>query len=60
MFSSFEEKPISSASVGQVHRATLLSGKDAAVKIQHRGLAERVESDLHVMRTFVKVAKYFF
>lgn len=35
-YSEFEEKPIASASLGQVHRAKLRStGETVAVKVQH-------------------------
>ncbi|HKL34909.1 MAG TPA: AarF/UbiB family protein [Salegentibacter sp.] len=37
-FKSFEEKPLASASIGQVHKATLRSGKPVAVKIQRPGI----------------------
>ena len=46
LFDSFEEKPFALASLGQVHRARTLDGDDVAVKIQHPGVAEAVESDL--------------
>jgi predicted unusual protein kinase regulating ubiquinone biosynthesis (AarF/ABC1/UbiB family) len=46
LFQSFDEKPFASASIGQVHRATLLDGRAVAVKVQHPGIASAVESDL--------------
>jgi predicted unusual protein kinase regulating ubiquinone biosynthesis (AarF/ABC1/UbiB family) len=45
-FSAFEEKPLASASIGQVHRARLKNGTAVAVKIQHPGVAEALEADL--------------
>lgn len=45
-FATFEDEPIASASIGQVHRATLPDGTAVAVKIQHPGIAEAMESDL--------------
>ena len=46
LFARWEEEPFASASIGQVHRATLLDGRDVAVKVQHPGIARAVESDL--------------
>ena len=42
----FDETPIASASIGQVHRATLFDGRQVAVKVQHAGIEAAVESDL--------------
>ncbi|EKD13534.1 putative ubiquinone biosynthesis protein coq-8 [Drepanopeziza brunnea f. sp. 'multigermtubi' MB_m1] len=48
LFSSFEEKPIAAASIGQVHSAVLKSnGARVAVKIQYPGVAESIDSDLN-------------
>jgi predicted unusual protein kinase regulating ubiquinone biosynthesis (AarF/ABC1/UbiB family) len=46
LFSDFEQEPRASASIGQVHRATLHDGTEVAVKVQHAGIEEAVESDL--------------
>lgn len=46
LFSSFEEIPLAAASIGQVHRATLKSGQEVAVKIQFPGVADSINSDL--------------
>ncbi|EYF00922.1 ABC1 kinase family protein [Chondromyces apiculatus] len=46
LFARWEEEPFASASIGQVHRATLVDGRDVAVKVQHPGIARAVESDL--------------
>ncbi len=46
LFSSFEETPTASASIGQVHRASLKDGTVVAVKVQHEGIDEAVEADL--------------
>jgi predicted unusual protein kinase regulating ubiquinone biosynthesis (AarF/ABC1/UbiB family) len=46
LFADFEERPIASASIGQVHRAVLHDGRTVAVKVQHPGVAEAVEQDL--------------
>jgi aarF domain-containing kinase len=60
VFRSFEETPIFSASIAQVHKAELLNGEKVAVKVQHRHLASHVEKDLNMMRKFVDLALWMF
>jgi predicted unusual protein kinase regulating ubiquinone biosynthesis (AarF/ABC1/UbiB family) len=45
-FARFEKTPVASASLAQVHRATLKSGEDVAVKIQYPDIADVVRVDL--------------
>ena len=49
IFSSFSEKPIASASVGQVHEAVLKNGKRVAVKIQRPGIRDIFATDIDIM-----------
>ena len=56
-FSSFEDKPVASASIGQVHRAVWSDGRDVAVKIQYPGADEALRADLKTMQRMVKVLK---
>ncbi|APR75037.1 Ubiquinone biosynthesis monooxygenase UbiB [Minicystis rosea] len=46
LFADWDDVPLASASIGQVHRATLADGRRVAVKVQHPGIARAVESDL--------------
>jgi predicted unusual protein kinase regulating ubiquinone biosynthesis (AarF/ABC1/UbiB family) len=48
-FSSFDPEPLASASLGQVHRATLRDGRAVAVKVQRPGIATQVNADLNVL-----------
>ena len=57
MFSSFDQEAVAAASIGQVHRATLLDGREVAVKIQYPGVAEALESDLRNAGVLVRLAK---
>ena len=47
LFETFEREPLAAASIGQVHRATLLDGTRVAVKVQYPGVAEAIRSDLN-------------
>ena len=56
-FAEFEPEAFAAASIGQVHRATLLDGRDVAVKIQYPGVAEALESDMRNAGVLVRLAK---
>ncbi len=56
LFASFDLDAFASASIGQVHRAELATGEAVAVKVQHPGIEEAIESDLKnasMLETFV-------
>ena len=52
-FKDFDKMPIAAASIGQVHRATLLDGTAVAIKIQYPGVATSIESDLGNLKRLV-------
>lgn len=45
-FSEFDETPLATASIGQVHRARTISGDEVAVKVQHPRIEEAMAADL--------------
>ena len=45
VFAQFDETPLGSASVGQVHRAQLLNGSDVVVKVQYPGVEANFRMD---------------
>lgn len=53
-FASFETEPLASASIGQVHRAVLHSGKKVAVKIQRPGIRKRFIEDLDALMSITE------
>ena len=56
LFQSFEQTPVASASLGQVHRARDLTGRDVAVKVLYPGVERSVAIDLQM----VKIALWLF
>lgn len=60
LFDWFDEKPIGSASIGQVHRATLKGGQAAVVKIQRPDVKNMVETDLSIVKEIVRFGAKFF
>lgn len=54
-FSSFDDTPAASASIGQVHRAVWHDGRDVAVKVQYPGADEALQADLKQLLRFSKV-----
>lgn len=58
LFKHFEEQPFASASIAQVHFATLHSGEDVVVKIQRPGIRRRVAADLQILKRFAQVVEF--
>ena len=50
IFTTIDKDPISAASLGQVHKATLKNGELVAVKVQRPGLREQITLDLYIVR----------
>src|ERR1700759_2222549 len=56
-FSDFDDTPVASASIGQVHKAVWSDGREVAVKIQYPGADEALRADLKTMQRLVGVFK---
>ncbi|CAI5741849.1 unnamed protein product [Peronospora destructor] len=52
-FLEFDDVPIAAASIGQVHRASLLNRDRVAIKIQYPGVADSIGSDLLNLKRLV-------
>lgn len=55
-FASFDEDPLASASLAQVHRAELRDGRRVAVKVQRPGIRDEIRRDLEIMEDLAALA----
>lgn len=51
VFATFSASPLASASIGQVHAATLEDGTEVVVKVQRPGVQTQVETDVDILLT---------
>src|SRR5699024_5580038 len=49
IFGHIEEKPLGSASIGQVHKGELLDGETVAIKVQRPDIEQTVRNDLEIL-----------
>ena len=49
VFARFDDEPLASASIGQVHAARLHDGDEVVVKVQHPGIEDQVRIDLDIL-----------
>ncbi len=57
LFESFDNEPLSAASIGQVHACTLLDGREAVVKVQRPHLRKQMTTDLRVLKTVARLGQ---
>ncbi|KAH9610681.1 hypothetical protein KSS87_003690, partial [Heliosperma pusillum] len=66
IFESFEEKPVASGSIAQVHRAVVrhryprqtIKPIEVAVKVRHPGVGESIRRDFAIINAVAKVSTY--
>jgi ubiquinone biosynthesis protein len=51
VYQQFDETPIASASIAQVHFAVLHDGREVAVKVLRPGMAPTIDRDIELLRT---------
>jgi ubiquinone biosynthesis protein len=66
IFAEFDPVPVASASIGQVHRATLKTGEKVAVKVRRLGIEDVVATDMEILadiagivESYVEESRYY-
>ncbi|MFO0907598.1 MAG: AarF/ABC1/UbiB kinase family protein [Isosphaeraceae bacterium] len=57
VFASLDPVPVASASISQVHRATLPDGRVVALKIRRPGIEKMVQADLDILKNLAQLAE---
>lgn len=57
IFSDIDPNPVSSASIGQVHKAKLKKGKTVAIKVRRPKIKEIIKQDTQIIRSLTKILK---
>ncbi len=58
IFEEIDEKPLASASMGQIHIAKIKNGKKVVVKVQHPGIDEIMTRDIALFEKAVPLIKH--
>ncbi|WP_197375561.1 ABC1 kinase family protein [Mycolicibacterium baixiangningiae] len=58
LYKSFDDEPFASASIAQVHYATLHTGEEVVVKIQRPGIRRRVAADLQILKRGARLVEF--
>ncbi len=59
IFKSFDNKPLASASVAQVHSASLQDGQQVVVKVLRPGIRKKIQKDLDMMQSLAHWAELY-
>ena len=59
LFAEFSHEHLATASIGQVHEATLNTGEHVAVKIQKEGITDKIDLDIRIMKYIANRADRF-
>ena len=55
-FTKFDTRPIAAASIGQVHRAQTVDGRDLAIKVQYPGVRRSIDSDVNNVAALMRLS----
>lgn len=59
IFASFDTTPLASASIAQVHPATLHDGREAVVKVVRPGIQKQLRKDIDLLKAIAGMAENF-
>jgi len=59
LFGSFELEPLASASIAQVHAATLPDGREMVVKVVRPGIRQLIRRDIDLMMAIARLAEKY-
>jgi 2-octaprenylphenol hydroxylase (EC 1.14.13.-) len=57
LFASFDETPLASASIAQVHAATMHDGREVVVKVLRPGIDKRIARDIDLLHSLGELAQ---
>jgi predicted unusual protein kinase regulating ubiquinone biosynthesis (AarF/ABC1/UbiB family) len=58
LIEQLDEDALAAASIGQVHRAQLVDGRDVVVKIRYPGVADAVDADIANLGRLLKLSRF--
>ncbi len=58
VFKHVESKPLASASIAQVHRATLINGDKVVIKMRRPGISKQIKKDIEDLRSFTSLTRF--
>jgi ubiquinone biosynthesis protein len=59
LFADFDDQPLASASIAQVHTARLHDGTPVVLKVQHPDIVDRIRNDLEILRGLAEQAERY-
>ena len=59
IFASFDTQPLASASIAQVHPATLHDGREAVIKVVRPGIEKQLRKDIDLLKAIARIAEKF-
>ena len=57
LFSSFDETPLASASIAQVHTAVTQNGEEIIIKVVRPGIEKQIKRDIRLLYTLARLAE---